>query len=187
MARRDLIGIVLRRIVDHDYFGVKWNWSGHLALQSDRIERSGQCGCGVSRWHDDGDGYVHIRNNPRSQCYCQAVEIAIRLSSHVISETIDNETIVVNTRDGSYFSLVGSASLTWIAVQSGSSLSELQLPDFAMLRRLGEFGLLEVNIDVSWPEYSGDEIMKYDDMEEMLLLDPIHEVDEHGWPIPRST
>ena len=25
-------------------------------------------------------------------------------------------------------------------------------------------------------------IQKYDDMEELLLLDPVHEVDEAGWP-----
>ena len=28
-------------------------------------------------------------------------------------------------------------------------------------------------------------LQKYTDMEEMLLLDPIHEVDEHGWPSAR--
>jgi hypothetical protein len=29
-------------------------------------------------------------------------------------------------------------------------------------------------------------LQKYTDMEEMLLLDPIHEVDEHGWPSARK-
>jgi hypothetical protein len=29
-------------------------------------------------------------------------------------------------------------------------------------------------------------LQKYTDMEEMLLLDPIHEVDEQGWPSSRK-
>jgi hypothetical protein len=32
------------------------------------------------------------------------------------------------------------------------------------------------------PEYRALRIEKYDDMEELLLLDPIHEVDDAGWP-----
>jgi len=31
-------------------------------------------------------------------------------------------------------------------------------------------------------EYTNPEIEKYTDMAELLLLDPIHEVDESGWP-----
>ena len=27
---------------------------------------------------------------------------------------------------------------------------------------------------------------KYDDMQELLLLDPIHEVDEAGWPVKKD-
>jgi hypothetical protein len=33
--------------------------------------------------------------------------------------------------------------------------------------------------------FSKPVLQKYTDMEEMLLLDPIHEVDEHGWPSAR--
>jgi len=28
---------------------------------------------------------------------------------------------------------------------------------------------------------------KYTDMRDMLLLDPIHDVGESGWPVPKST
>jgi hypothetical protein len=34
--------------------------------------------------------------------------------------------------------------------------------------------------------YAAPEIQKYDDLEDLLLLDPIHEVDEAGWPVARA-
>ncbi len=32
--------------------------------------------------------------------------------------------------------------------------------------------------------YVAPTVQKYDDLEDLLLLDPIHEVDEAGWPVP---
>jgi hypothetical protein len=34
------------------------------------------------------------------------------------------------------------------------------------------------------PEYVAPELSVYTDMQELLLLDPIHEVDDAGWPSP---
>ncbi len=34
--------------------------------------------------------------------------------------------------------------------------------------------------------YATPTLSKYTDMEELLLLDPIHEVDAQGWPIARD-
>lgn len=36
------------------------------------------------------------------------------------------------------------------------------------------------------PKYEKPELIKYTDMKEMLLLDPIHEVDETGWPASKT-
>jgi hypothetical protein len=33
--------------------------------------------------------------------------------------------------------------------------------------------------------YAPPDVHKYDDMEELLRLDPVHDVDEIGWPVPR--
>jgi hypothetical protein len=32
-------------------------------------------------------------------------------------------------------------------------------------------------------EYRSPAIERFDDLEELLVLDPIHEVDEAGWPV----
>ncbi|MCP4686880.1 MAG: PqqD family protein, partial [Desulfobacterales bacterium] len=34
-------------------------------------------------------------------------------------------------------------------------------------------------------EFSPPALRKFTDMEELLLLDPIHEVNDAGWPIPK--
>lgn len=33
--------------------------------------------------------------------------------------------------------------------------------------------------------YAAPTVEKYDDLEELLRLDPVHEVDDVGWPVPR--
>ena len=34
------------------------------------------------------------------------------------------------------------------------------------------------------PSFNAPALQKYSDMQELLLLDPIHDVDEAGWPKP---
>jgi hypothetical protein len=40
-------------------------------------------------------------------------------------------------------------------------------------------------MDGKQQEFSRPILTKYTDMKELLLLDPIHEVDETGWPNPK--
>lgn len=44
---------------------------------------------------------------------------------------------------------------------------------------------IEINEGKEKLKYEKPELIKYTDMKEMLLLDPIHEVDETGWPSPK--
>ena len=37
----------------------------------------------------------------------------------------------------------------------------------------------------SKPDFQEPALQKYTDMEDLLLLDPIHEVDDTGWPNPK--
>ena len=41
---------------------------------------------------------------------------------------------------------------------------------------------VEVNPEAERLDYSAPTLQKYSDMQDLLLLDPIHEVDETGWP-----
>ena len=109
------------------------------------------------------------------------------IADHVISETIDSETIVVNALDGSYYSLLDGASDLWLAMQAGDEVDLESLENRAILLSLVEHGLAVGDVSDEWPAYDGPAVTKFSDMEQILTLDPIHEVDEHGWPTPRPS
>ena len=133
----------------------------------------------------------------------------------VISETIDDETIIINLNSGSYFSLKHSGTAIWKLLQNPVSVAAIVsviVRDFeinadracseiqTLIARLSEEGLVStvapvVDIDpalisanpVLRQPYVAPSLEKFTDMEAMLLLDPIHDVDDAGWPqLPQS-
>jgi Coenzyme PQQ synthesis protein D (PqqD) len=131
--------------------------------------------------------------------------------SSVVHERFDDETVIVNLDTGCYFSIDGAGDTIWALVVEGLSqadavarLCAIYDGDKAVIRaetdeflaRLVEEKLIEPT-DVSAggvPQaaagppkpWAAPTIQKYTDMEEMLQLDPIHEVDEMGWPQARK-
>jgi hypothetical protein len=106
----------------------------------------------------------------------------VRISPSVVSDTIGQDTIVINIKSGAYYALTDLGSKTWSAVQNG----EVSAEAIGAVSTFVQEGLLEVE-----GEFPGSgEITsrhaelfeKYTDMESLLLADPIHEVDEQGWP-----
>ena len=104
----------------------------------------------------------------------------LRFSPDVIAETLGGETIVVNTVSGSYFALEGVASETWERIERSEPLEERHHQ--AVARALCAEGLVQGSVPDTWPPAEVTLIMRYDDMQEMLLLDPIHDVGTRGWP-----
>jgi Coenzyme PQQ synthesis protein D (PqqD) len=129
---------------------------------------------------------------------------------HVVHETIDGETILIHLGTGTYYSLDGVAAEAWGRLLAGSTESELVAQIEAryeagpgevkesvesLLAELLEEGLLvEASPDATSAEQSAAEprdgvpfvapvLHKYTDMQEFMLVDPIHDVDaEAGWP-----
>lgn len=136
-------------------------------------------------------------------------------SPDVVQEVLDGEVIVVHLASGTYYSLTGSGAAIWAQVIGGVAepaivagvvssvtaapevvaaelrrfVSELQseqlivadasaAPDAPAADALPEAGTREPFVAPS--------IQKYSDMQDLLLVDPIHEVDPVGWPT-RST
>ena len=108
------------------------------------------------------------------------------------------EIIIVDLQSGAYYSLRKSACVVWERLETGATESEIinlfesptdsqrtQLIDF--VNELKHCNLLE-EADTAPAQQSSvhafDSILfeKYDDMKELILLDPIHEVDARGWP-----
>ena len=129
----------------------------------------------------------------------------------VVHETIDGEVIIINLDSGNYYSLDKVGAYIWSCVESGATVSEtveaiahrydgtcvdtesavsqlmaelqqenLIVPDEA--KEPERIKGLEVRSGTERPVFEAPILHKYTDMQDLLLLDPIHEVDEAGWP-----
>lgn len=125
----------------------------------------------------------------------------------VVSETIDGEAVVINLERGVYFSIRGTGLAIWTDVIAGMAFDDVARrlaetygsagPGVAsdarrFLERLVEEGLIRARsaagarapaaAAIPAGAYEPPTLEKYTDMEALLLLDPIHDVDEAGWP-----
>jgi len=129
----------------------------------------------------------------------------------LVSEVLDGEVIVVNLQSGTYYSTLASGADIWNALLSGCSVEEVAdwLARGAEEKRahiaaevarfvselVAENLILSTDSDSirrpddlgTAPAFVTPELHKYTDMQELLLVDPIHEVTEEGWPIRDTT
>jgi hypothetical protein len=135
-------------------------------------------------------------------------------SPSVIGEVLDGEAIIVNLDSGAYYSLDGAGAEVWPAAQAGATLADLvdlvaaKYDGEAETIAAGIAALVEELVtenllvahgtagdrsavlyaaappDGNRPPFVKPVLQKYTDMADLLLLDPIHEVDEQGWPRP---
>ncbi len=103
---------------------------------------------------------------------------------HVMSDTLDGETIVINALTGSYYTFDEMTGSVWSGISTPTIVSP-SVDEHDVLAALVVEGLA-VGPD-SLSRLSDREVfVKYTDMEELLLADPIHEVDDRGWPLLRQ-
>ncbi|MBY0408354.1 MAG: PqqD family peptide modification chaperone [Rickettsiales bacterium] len=125
-----------------------------------------------------------------------------------MSEVIEGETIIIDMQTGTYFSTDGLGSALWAAAVAGQgrqalvdgaskaypAAAEAGADTVAFLDALVAAGLLVETPgaagmgDVAWPagEYAKPQLHQHSDMQDLIMLDPIHEVDNVGWPKRRE-
>lgn len=107
-------------------------------------------------------------------------------TAKAISETLDGETIIINLETGCYYSMNHPGTAVWnaIAARTPIDATEQSVADFlAFLIAEDLIMESETSSDVTPIKIEGSpKLDKYDDMQEMLLADPIHDVDAIGWP-----
>lgn len=129
----------------------------------------------------------------------------------VVMESFGGETVLVQMKSGNYYSLRGSAPLIWDLIDQGSSVEDAgdfllashagnneeevrssvrTLVDELVAERLilpvasapsTASSKPAVPMEPSAP-FELPVLERYTDMQELLFLDPIHDVDESGWP-----
>jgi Coenzyme PQQ synthesis protein D (PqqD) len=124
----------------------------------------------------------------------------------VVHETIDGEVVAINLETGAYYSLRDSAAAIWAAVERAASVDDvvatvesgfdgegIAAEARRFLADLEREGLIrpaarppETVPESSAPSrpFTPPVLERYDDMEDLLLLDPVHDVDAQGWPQP---
>jgi len=113
----------------------------------------------------------------------------------VLDEVFDGEAVLVHLGTGRYYALSPAATDVWAALGSGADWAELtaavdvagpELADF--VHRLVEDQLVTADGDLpARPEVvsaDGPTFDVFTDMQDLLLLDPIHDInlDGSGWP-----
>jgi hypothetical protein len=126
---------------------------------------------------------------------------------NIVFEVFDGEIVAVHLDSGKYYSLKDSASYVWNAMMANQSnqaiaqrlsshylldekLTLSQIDDF--IHQLVQEGLLVANDEtpesaslLEHPQglYIAPTFEVFNDMQEILLLDPVHDVDDSGWPV----
>lgn len=131
------------------------------------------------------------------------------LSRHLTHERLDGEVIIINLQTGLYFSLSGSAadlwSLAddglpveqWISALDGQFSSPVMSEDIeGFLGTLMDNGLVEIlessdpmpGRSIDLPDdyargaWTGPVLEVFEDLQDLILVDPIHDVSDDGWP-----
>lgn len=125
---------------------------------------------------------------------------------HIVHQNIDGEVIIVNLRDGFYFSLTETAATIWELLMKSQTLDEVVRSMHAQYQHENELihkdvealvqellaeqliemmsapaGAFQVPTE-SGKSYHKPVLHKFTDMEDVLTLDPIHDVAKTGWP-----
>ena len=131
-------------------------------------------------------------------------------SPQVISETVGGETIIVNLARGHYFSLQATAVDVWQALERGEAPETIVVEleqryeagdgeiDAAVNKLIEDFLAAELVVAdengapgaaVPLAEAAAERVpfvtpsfTAFTDMQDIILLDPVHEVDTRGWP-----
>lgn len=134
-------------------------------------------------------------------------ELYIVDSANVSWEHVGGEVIAIQLSTGRYYNMTDSASAIWLILSNGASIETLsiKLRGFYKDESLNLSGLkdfvsecikssLLVPIDVVNPDrdrelpdlkcdsWSVPQLNEYTDLQDLILVDPIHDVQESGWP-----
>ena len=129
-------------------------------------------------------------------------------SQKVVSDLIDGEMMLLNMEAGHYYSLMGAGAPLWSLICEGTTreallesltnaypkndklVLEADLDDFLKSLRSEELvsecsEAQSVAVEFE-KDYAPPKVATYSDLQDLLLLDPIHDVDETGWPTAAS-
>ncbi|MGP8124164.1 MAG: PqqD family protein [Xanthobacteraceae bacterium] len=126
----------------------------------------------------------------------------------LVSRQFDDEVILANFETGLYYSLMGTAADIWLGIESGVAIEEIvaafastgeqqtvdahQLVITSFVDKLLTENIIAPHagtpdrkpwaLQFSAP-FSEPTLDQFDDLRDLLFLDPVHDVSEAGWPM----
>lgn len=125
----------------------------------------------------------------------------------LISQQFDSEVVLANYQTGVYYNLDGSAAQIWLGLKVGRTVEEIgsalaaatggDVPsitqqvqafvDSMLAEGLIAQGTPDARVETWSPVLSGPfvapEFQRFDNLKELLLMDPVHDAGEEGWPL----
>lgn len=133
---------------------------------------------------------------------------------NVVYETFGEEVVLVNLETGKYYSISGTGPFIWNDLAKGLDIEQVvariqrlysgdsatisdevtkfaeRLSDEHLLvpaPRAGDPPATEIGLPAGVKSiFVSPVIENYDDMQDLLVLDPIHDVDDSGWPVVKK-
>jgi hypothetical protein len=132
---------------------------------------------------------------------------------HIVHEDFGGEVVVVNLKTGTYYGLNGTAAAIWQMIGGGLSAAQIaerfaahysgqadaartavagfldELQREALIHPAAQPPAAAAGAPAALPAgpLTPPAVQRCTDMEELLVLDPVHEVDAMGWPARPTT
>jgi len=129
-------------------------------------------------------------------------------SGHVVGDVFeDGEAAVIDLRNGVYFSLNSTGALLWPLLVEGTTVDALVARVLSSTDQVSsvvpaiesfvaalvaaqlieevddvDAGMVERVAPAGQQPFVAPELERFDDLQDLLLLDPIHDVSDRGWP-----
>jgi hypothetical protein len=131
-----------------------------------------------------------------------------QIAPQVLRELIDGEVVIINMQSGSYYSLMDTGAIVWemleqswgrsdmldrlvaqydadadtLAQSLDQLLEQLHNESLILVAEATKTSIKTEDLPQQKQPFTPPTFYKYDDMQELLLVDPIHDVDPAGWP-----
>lgn len=129
-------------------------------------------------------------------------------STDIAHDAIDGESVIIDMAQGVYYRLEGAAALAWQALIDGTGTARIAADlsarfaadEAAVAAEVDRFvddlqanGLIEPRADAAESSspiaalaerapFAGLVVHRFTDLQELFWIDPVHQVDEAGWP-----
>lgn len=128
----------------------------------------------------------------------------------LISQQFDSEVVLANYQNGVYYNLDGSAAQVWLGLKANRTVEEIAralaaatggdavsvtpqvqaFVDSMLAEGLIAEAAADADVETWTPVLSGafatPEFQRFDNLRELLLMDPVHDAGDEGWPLRES-